>query len=158
MGGDDRWRRRKRAALHDPDFTDRRSPPPFNWELAQSPVGLAERRPGSGLHVIFYGSQGGMLARQLLTLAPGNYRLRMRATGQISDPLGLSWSVRLAPGRKAPLAQFPMRSPGTFNWTFNIPAGCAAQWIELNGRAQDMSGRSDVTISGLTLSGGGNNG
>lgn len=138
------------ATIHDPAFTDGNSPPPFNWELAQSPVGLAERRQGSGLHVIFYGSQGGMLTRQMLILEPGNYRMRMRSSGQISDPLGLSWSVRCDQG-KAPLAQFPMRTPGSYNWTFTVPAGCAAQWIELNGRAQDMSGRSDLVISGLEL-------
>ncbi|MGH6783819.1 MAG: hypothetical protein ACREBP_04255 [Sphingomicrobium sp.] len=52
--------------IHDSEFTDSRSPPPFNWDLAQSSVGLAERRRGSGLRVFFYGSQGGSLVRQML--------------------------------------------------------------------------------------------
>ena len=143
------------ALIHDPDFSDGRSPPPFNWDLGQSPAGLAERRQGSGLHIIFYGSQGGPLVRQLLILPPGSYRLALRASGQFSDPQALSWSVR-CDKLPAPLAILPMRSPGAFKWSFTVPAGCAAQWLQLDGRAQDFTGRSDIVIPRLELSSGGN--
>jgi hypothetical protein len=139
------------ALLHDAGFNDSSSPPPFNWDLGQSSVGLAERRRGSGLHVIFYGSQGGPLVRQLLILPPGTYRLALRASGEVSGPQALSWSVTCDKS-PTPLATFPMRVPGRYSWPFNIPPGCAAQWLQLDGRAQDFSGRSDMVISGLTLS------
>lgn len=140
--------------VHDGDFSDGRSPPPFNWELTQSSVGLAERRRASGLHVIFYGSQGGPLVRQLLILPPGNYRLSLDASGQVADPQALSWSV-LCDKSPTPIATFPMRGPGAYGWSFTIPSGCAAQWLQLNGRAQDFTGRSDIVISGLALNPGG---
>lgn len=143
--------------LHDPQFTDNRSPPPFNWELTQSPVGLAERGRGAGLHVIFYGSQGGPLVRQLLILPPGNYRFRVRVVGAIADPRALSWAVRCDPA-SSPLAALPLRAPAVLAVTFAVPVGCAAQWLELDGRAQDISGRSDIVISDLALTGGGASG
>lgn len=143
--------------IHDPAFADNRLPPPFNWDLAQSPAGLAERSRGSGLHVIFYGSQGGSLVRQLLVLAPGNYRLALRSTGQIADPQALSWSVRCDKSA-VPLAAFAMPRPGAFGWSFTVPAECPAQWLQLDGRAQDITGRSDVTIPRVELRGGGANG
>ena len=34
--------------LDDSTFTDRSSPPPFNWALTSSTVGLAERQPAAG--------------------------------------------------------------------------------------------------------------
>lgn len=145
------------ALVHDPDFADNRLPPPFNWELAQSPAGLAERSRGSGLHVIFYGSQGGLLARQLLVLAPGQYQISLRVAGQVSDPQAVAWSVRCdkAP---LPLAIFPIRGPGISTWSFSVPAGCPAQWLQLDGRAQDINGPSDLSIARIDLRSGGRNG
>ena len=143
--------------IHDPTFADARLPPPFNWDLAQTPAGLAERSHGSGLHVIFYGSQGGPLVRQLLLLAPGNYRLALRSAGEISDPQALSWSVRCDKSA-IPLATLAMPRPGAFELQFTVPPGCPAQWLQLDGRAEDISGRSDVTIGSIELHGGGPNG
>ncbi|MES2147990.1 MAG: hypothetical protein V4491_09090 [Pseudomonadota bacterium] len=138
------------ALVHDPDFADNRLPPPFNWELAQSPVGLAERGRGSGLHVIFYGSQGGLLARQLLVLAPGQYVISLRVAGQMADPQAMAWSVRCDKS-PLPLATFPIRGPGAFSWAFSVPAGCPAQWLQLDGRAQDINGPSDLSIARIDL-------
>lgn len=131
--------------IHDADFSDPNSPPPFNWELAQSSIGLAERVPGSGLHVIFYGSQGGMLARQLLTLDSGDYRLGIRSGGQIANPEALSWSIRCVKSSSS-FAEIPMTSVGPLSAKISVPADCAAQWLELDGRTQDITGRSDISI------------
>ena len=59
------------AFLFDAAFDSPKPPPPFNWALTSSTVGLAERQPGHRLHVIFYGSDDGVLASQLLLLPPG---------------------------------------------------------------------------------------
>ena len=79
--------------LHDAEFRDRSAPPPFNWQLASSTVGLAERQPGGRLHVLFYGDEDGTLASQLLSLAPALLALRSGVTRQGSDPPALTRSA-----------------------------------------------------------------
>lgn len=143
--------------VHDPDFRDARSPPPFNWELTQSAVGLAERQPGAGLHVIYYGSQGGSLVRQLLVLGPGDYRLGIEASGRIADPAALNWTVTCG-NQGATVATLPMPAGGNRTWRFSIPAGCSPQWLSLNGREQDMSGQSDILIRRIRMERLGGNG
>ena len=140
--------------IYDPGFRDSNAPPPFNWELASSGLGLAERQSSGMLQVIFYGSQSGTLARQLLVLNPGTYRLAMHVGGVIPDPQALMWSVQCDKG-KTPIALFPVARPGAYRWTFTVPAGCPAQWLQLDGRAQDMNARTEVTIGNVSLQRGG---
>jgi HAMP domain-containing protein len=47
------------SLIFDPGFSQPDPPAPFNWSLASSTVGLAERQPGGRLHVIFYGNEDG---------------------------------------------------------------------------------------------------
>ena len=56
-------------------------PPPFNWALTTSGVGLAERQPGGRLHAIFYGNVDGVLASQLVAMPAGTYRVGMQLVG-----------------------------------------------------------------------------
>ena len=79
--------------LHDSDFRDAISPPPFNWQLTSSTVGLAERQRGGRLHILFYGDEDGTLASQLLLLPPGAYRLSMRLAGDPARAHALTWSI-----------------------------------------------------------------
>jgi len=135
--------------LYDPGFSEPDAPPPFNWSLESSPVGLAERQPGNRLHLIFYGQQDGVLASQLLLLAPGSYRLRMKpGPGPVHGEL-LGWSVR------CDKSSLPISTAGldaaARGWAFAIPANCPAQWLELSGRSGDIAQQADVTIGGLTL-------
>lgn len=143
--------------LHDPDFRDARSPAPFNWDLAQSSIGLAERQQGAGLHVIYYGSQGGSLVRQLLVLPPGAYRLAVESSGRIADPAALNWTLT-CDNKGSPLATLSMPAAGNRSWSFSIPAGCSSQWLSLNGREQDMSGQSDILIRRIQIRRMGGNG
>jgi len=143
--------------VHDPDFRDARSPPPFNWLLTQSAVGLAERQSGAGLHLIYYGSQGGTLLRQLLILAPGDYRLGIESSGHVADPTALIWTLTCG-DKSQPLATLPMPDAGNRGWRFSIPAGCPAQWLTLVGREQDMSGQSDILIRRVRVERVGGNG
>jgi hypothetical protein len=139
------------ATIFDPDFNNRVAPPPFAWSLTSSSVGLAERGPGGGLRVIYYGQEDGVLASQLLLLKPGRYRLAMRAGGDPSRARSLVWTLTCA-GSATPFARFPL-DPGEANrgWTFDVPAGCPAQTIALSGVSSDMPQEADVTISGLRL-------
>jgi tetratricopeptide (TPR) repeat protein len=135
--------------LYDPDFTAGQAPPPFNWALAASGVGLAERQPGNRLHAIFYGQQDGVLASQLLLLPAGSYRLSMALDTGAQHPELLGWSVRCDKS-PMPLAMTSVQAAAR-GWTFTIPANCAAQWLELSGRSADIAQQADVTIGRLSL-------
>jgi hypothetical protein len=134
--------------IYDPQFADPNAPPPFNWELTSSTVGLAERQSGGRLHVIYYGQEEGDLARQVLLLTPGTYQLAMRVSG--NPGRSLSWSLACAKPSK-PLATFRLDSGASLTWTFSVPADCSAQVLALVGASSDIAQQSDTTISELRL-------
>ena len=133
------------SGLFDGDFRNASALPPFNWELTSSSLGLAERRSGR-LQVMFYGQDSGTLARQLLLLPPGRYRLD--APSSASDGSGaLFWLLR-CDGGAGEITRAPVGQSGL---AFTIPAGCPAQWLELNGRASDFGRESETAIGPLRL-------
>jgi hypothetical protein len=139
------------SLVFDPQFSGSQAPPPFNWSLTSSRVGLAERRPGGALHVIFYGQEDGPLASQLLLLPPGTYHLAMQVTGDAAHARSLSWTLT-CPKSSDPIASLPL-DPATASRgaTFTVPAGCGAQSLQLVGRSSDFPEQADVTISRLSL-------
>lgn len=138
------------SLVYDAAFSDPNPPPPFNWSLASSTVGLAERQAGGGLHVIFYGHDDGLLARQMLLLAPGRYRVTMTASGSAADNRALTWSIRCDTSQK-PFAAAPVDVAASRGWSFIVPASCEAQWLELSGVSSDMPQQSEVTIRKFAL-------
>jgi hypothetical protein len=136
--------------LYDSDFSSAGPPPPFNWKLVSSVVGLAERQPGKRLHVIFYGNQDGVLASQLLLLPAGKYRLQMQLVGAPVHAEALRWSLRCDKSSE-PSESTGLDEAGRRGWAFDVPAGCRAQWLELSGRSGDIAQQSEVTIAGLRL-------
>lgn len=133
------------AALFDADFRNGAAPPPFNWELTSSSLGLAERRSGR-LQVIFYGQDNGTLARQLLLLAPGSYRISAPASG--GDGGGaLHWLIRCDQGP----GELARAAVGQGGLSFEVPASCPAQWLELNARASDFGRQSEISIGPMAL-------
>jgi hypothetical protein len=144
-------RARPGELLHDMDFNDRSTPPPFNWQLTSSTVGLAERQGGGRLHVLFYGNEDGTLASQLLLLPPGAYRLSMRLVGDPARAHALTWSLWCDKAAQ-PVASVTLDAAAVRGWEFQVPAGCAAQWLKLSGTSADMPQQVDVSIAGLALS------
>jgi hypothetical protein len=136
--------------LYDPGFTDKSAPPPFNWTLASSTVGLAERQPGGRLHVVFYGQEDGILASQLLLLPAGTYRMSMNLLGDPARARVLNWSI-WCDKADAPIASVTLDGAAARGWSFTVPAGCAAQWLKLSGSSNDLPQQSDVTIAALKL-------
>ena len=131
--------------LFDADFRNPSPLPPFNWELTSSSLGLAERRSGR-LQVIFHGQDSGTLARQLMLLPPGQYRISAPASGP--DGSGaLHWLVRCDKGT-GELARAAVRQGGL---AFGVPAGCPAQWLELTARATDFGRQAETSIGPLSL-------
>jgi len=61
----------------------------------------------------------------------------------------LYWTVRCAAGN-AELGRVRLDQAAS-GWTFEVPASCPAQWLELVGSAPDVPRQSDVTIANLGL-------
>lgn len=135
--------------LHDAAFVDKNSPPPFNWELTSSAVGLAERQPGGRLHILYYGQQDGILATQLLLLSPGSYRLSMQLLGDKARANALNWSI-WCDKAAAPISAVTLDKAAA-GWRFTVPTGCKAQWLKLSGSASDLPQQVDTTIANLKL-------
>jgi hypothetical protein len=135
--------------LHDADFRDSKSPPPFNWQLTSSTVGLAERQPG-GLHILFYGDEDGTLASQLLLLPPGAYQLSMKLNGAPARAHSLTWALWCDKAAQ-PLSSVTLDVAAARGWRFEVPAGCPAQWLKLSGVSADVPQQVDVSVSGLLL-------
>lgn len=144
------------ALLFDAGFSEPGPPPPFNWSLASSTIGLAERQSGGRLHLIFYGNEDGVLASELLLLPAGTYRLQMQLSGAPVHPEALSWSIRCDKSSE-PIASIGIDAAARQGWTFQVPANCPAQWIELSARSGDIAQQSEATITGLSLSRAGTN-
>jgi len=137
--------------IYDADFSSPQAPPPFNWNLASSTVGLAERQPGKRLHAIFYGNEDGVLASELLLLPPGSYRLQVPILVPPTHTEVLRWSVRCDKSSE-PIAVVGIEQAAAHGWNFVVPGNCRAQWLELSGRSGDVAQQSDVILGPLTLS------
>jgi hypothetical protein len=136
--------------IYDSDFSPADAPPPFNWTLASSTVGLAERQSGNRLHVIFYGSEDGALASELVLLPPGAYRLQTHLVGAPTHPEALYWTLRCDKATE-PAASISADQAAAHGWSFVVPSDCPAQWLELSGRSGDVTQQSDVTFAPLAL-------
>lgn len=141
------------ALLFDSSFSKPLPPRPFNWSLTSSTIGLAERQPAGRLHVIFYGSEDGVLASELLLLPAGSYRLQMQLVGASVHPEVLRWSIR-CDRTSEPASSVAVDEAARTGWTFEVPSNCPAQWIELTGRSGDIAQQSEVTITGVNLASG----
>lgn len=142
-----------RGTVFDPGFRGSSAPAPFNWTLRSDSTGFAEGDKRGGLHVYFYGREDSVLASQLLLLTPGRYRLAMKVSG---NPKGmLRWSLTCLPAKTAlldlPLGAAASSVPAA---EFSVDPTCDAQTLELRGSAGETVREADITVSGLTVSGG----
>jgi hypothetical protein len=112
--------------------------PPLDWQLSEEAEYGAVQEPienagqGTVLSIRAESGAGGTVARQMLVLRPGAYRLRLRG-GRVVDrlPARLYWSLKCAGGSREPLLDSGF-SPGAVAATFRVPATqCQAQWLEI---------------------------
>lgn len=142
--------------VYDGQFERRPGPPPFNWQFASSPAGVAEPTQSRSLQVEYYGRADAELASQLLTLSPGRYQLLFRATGDTPERgSSVSWRLACHPG-KAEIASVPISklsyAPRTIAVAFAVPAsGCSAQWLRLVGTPAEFPTAHSITISDLQV-------
>ncbi len=147
----------KKAGVYDPGLRKLPGGAPFGWHFPPSPAGLAElARPGS-MQVDYYGRDGADLAAQLLMLAPGSYRLAVRAEGDAEgEGSKLSWKLQCQ-SSKAEIADLTLRkltyAPRVTAVNFTVPAsGCSAQWLRLIGSAGEFPKGQNATISAVQIS------
>lgn len=140
---------RATGGLFNPGFARIAAPPPFNWSLPETSEGVAEPDGEGGVSVLYYGRAKAVLASQLLRLRPGAYRLAMTVIDAGGAQGALHWVVRCANQDKI-LANLPLRA-GPAAGDFAVPAGCEAQWLELQALPADMPQTTELKIHDLRL-------
>jgi hypothetical protein len=145
--------------VYDGDFGGLPGSAPFNWDHDKT---LAEIAPGpngeaSTLLVHYPGQRAAKVSEQMLLLAPGRYRLRMRA--QMEDPGRgdqLHWTVACRDSVNDPLVDLAGPDDAQV-WTeisaeFTVPdTGCKAQLIRLRGQPGDHVGFVQAWFDGLII-------
>ncbi len=145
--------------VHSPDFADVKVPPPFNWELKVNATGAAERAPGGGLSLDYYGRAPGAMVSQVLTLSPGIYKARLEYRTLSGSPGALALGLECV-GADLALFEMPLAgAPGTnqvLNVSFTIPAGaCKGQKLSLGGRVQESRDAQQAAVRRLDIMPGG---
>ena len=142
-----------------PDFSDRVTPAPFNWDLFETTYGAASFGKGRGLSVSFYDRSPGRLARQVVTLAPGNYRLlvEFKLIGGTADNVHLRITCFGAP---TALAEIPLFGSGQglhkAEAGFQVPAqACAGQELAIWGVIANERSETEVELQRVDILPGG---
>ncbi|QAY77053.1 hypothetical protein [Sphingosinicella sp. BN140058] len=141
--------------VYDGAFSGLAGVAPFNWALGASADGVAERIAGGGLEVTYYGRGRTDLARQLVMLRSGRYRLQFRADGDASGQgSSIVWQVRCRENNAAildlPIAKVTS-TPRPFAADFVVPAGCGGQWVVLVGMPAEFPTEQTVVIRDLQI-------
>jgi pentatricopeptide repeat protein len=130
--------------LLNPTFAKWQAPPPFNWEMPSASGGIAEIGDKPGLSIVYYGRDEVALARQMLALEPGKYRLGTQTEGV--DALdSLVWALSCQDGKA--ITTLPIANPGSFE----VPTACPAQWLTLKGMIPDEEVTVETRILSVTL-------
>lgn len=143
------------ATVYDGDFAGLPGLAPFNWNFSASEMGAAERDRKGGLQVEYYGRTKGELASQLLTLAPGQYRLSFNAEGDLDTPQHrLIWRI-LCENPNSTLLELPLAkityAGRRLAGTFTVPAACKVQWLRLVGEPTEFPKIENVLIRNLRI-------
>lgn len=131
--------------------------PPFDWSVIDTGnYGAAVDAPGGALQVYAQGGSRGTVARRLIQLAPGDYRLSVSGTVSQTDAAGeAAWSVSCAQAEAAPLATLPIGGqPGarqTKLATIRIGPGCAWHWLNLAVGSPSEGSRFEAAVDGLRI-------
>ncbi|MDP9412565.1 MAG: hypothetical protein M3Q08_00355 [Pseudomonadota bacterium] len=136
--------------LHDGSFRAPPRPGPFGWQLSDQGGGVAERGNRPGLAVSYYGREPAELARQLIILPPGRYRLASKLSGNV--PAGrsaLSWRLSCLDGGgellNHPLGEVTSRT-SQLAADFIVPSGCTGQWLVLAGNPPEFSKTENIWV------------
>lgn len=142
-----------------PDFSDRRSAPPFNWQLLDTTSGYAAFGKERGLEVVYYDRSPDRLARQIVTLPPGRFQLSVefRLRSGSADNIRLQIACY---GSVQPLADVPLFSAKSGRIksivSFTVPgAGCNGQDLSVAGVATAKRSETEVEVLRIDIVPGG---
>lgn len=120
-------------------------PPPFGWELVSSRAGYVTAEP-AGLIGEAYGREATPLARQLILLPGGTYRLAIDVAA--ANDL---FEVVVQCVRKEEIARVRLAQAGLMSARFEVPGDCTAQWLEVRARASDPPQAGTLHIKAITI-------
>lgn len=134
----------KVAYLYDGRFSGAPGAKPFNWILTSSGDGAAVIDKQHGLRIDYTANQPVQLARQIILMTPGRYR--MTSVSLLDQPMSqdaevpLLWQVICLPKRQAIAT---VRLPDATSAkgaaiVFDVPPGCAAQQLSLEGLGMEF--------------------
>jgi hypothetical protein len=125
------------AGIRNGTFAQQPQWPPFDWSIATSSEFGGAIVPDRGnLQVFSQGTVGGTVARQVVRLAPGRYRLAVKATLTPATSAGrLNLSVSCATGQFQPLGSISItgsaKAAGALTQLVEVPGECPWQWVIL---------------------------
>jgi hypothetical protein len=134
----------RKPLLVNPQFSPQSLPPPFSWTIGSGSAGVAEIRENGGLDLIYYGREPFDLARQLLVLQPGRYRLNSRVQGAEGADM-VSWKITCLDNRA--LGQVPIGRTGMFA----VPQDCVGQNLILAGVPADSPRTVQATLTTVAI-------
>lgn len=146
------------AAIRNASFANSPGPYiPFDWDLTdKSEIGASI----AGGELTYYAESGvgGSVARQLLMLRPGHYRLASASRKLSDDTDGQAkWVIRCAGNQSAEVAELPLPATRTTEQkinatTFEIPAKeCRMQWLGLDIMATFAGKETQGSVSQVRL-------
>ena len=132
--------------VFDGNFKGAAALPPFAWGVANGTGGTTAIVPASGLLIDYSGSDGSVLATQMVLLQPGRYRLMTQATFQpVSNENGtapLTWTL-VCVTENTPLNDLAVPLDGSTKRVagppFEVAAGCDAQTLSLKVNSADFA-------------------
>lgn len=122
--------------VYDGGFEGPEAAGPFAWTLPRrgAAIGAAPGRGGRVLIAEAGAGKAQVLARQMMVLTPGVYRMSVESRLESMGGGGMEWAVSCADGPKGSLGRLAV--PASDDWipastTFAVPAGCEVQRLEL---------------------------
>lgn len=144
--------------VFDPSFKGYAALPPFAWELSDGVGGTTAIDPAVGLSLDYSGDDGAVLAKQMVLLPQGRFRLVTQAKFEpLANENGLApliWTVSCAADAK-PLNELAVPLDGNARRvagpTFDVPAGCPAQILALKVNSADFAKRLSGAIRSVSV-------
>jgi hypothetical protein len=127
--------------LRNGGFDEEGGLPPFDWLLTDEPGQVGVVRPREGrdpaLYMVAENGRYGPIARQLLSLPPGRYRLTAMAGDVQGDVVSRPLvSIKCANDASRSLSELriaPADAAGrAVQMQFEVPGGCIAQWLQID--------------------------
>jgi hypothetical protein len=137
-----------------PDFSDRRTGP-FNWEMLDTTSGSAVLGKDRGLAVVYYDRSPARLARQIVTLPPGRYRLSVEFRQLSGSAHNVQLQISCYGGSK-PLANIVLfaakPSPTRAAAMFDVPVqNCTGQELSIAGILAERRSETEVEVQRVDI-------